>query len=68
MGYRETSSPGRYPCRGKCSLFRASIEAEGAKLAMPLVASELSAVLREGSARRAPAHSGSFTLTKKEGE
>lgn len=62
------SSPSRYPRRGERSLFSTSFEAEGAELAMPLMSSELRAAPREGSAWRAPARSGSFTLTKTEGE
>lgn len=62
------SSPGRYLRRGERSPFSASIEAEGAELAVLLPASELRAVLREGSAWRVPARLGSFTLTNVEGE
>lgn len=66
-GYGEMSSPGRYLRRGECSPFSVSIEAEGAELAVLLLASELRAVLGEGSAWRVPARLGSFTLTNTEG-
>lgn len=61
------SSPGSYLRRGEHSRFSASMEVEGAELTVPLVASELGAVPREGSDWRVPAHSGIFTLTKNRG-
>lgn len=62
VGYREMFSPRSHLHSGDRSTFSASMEAEGAELAMPLVASDFGATLREREVLGVPPLTWGFLL------